>query len=131
RGQWLQDVAGAWSPDAKTRLFGGHVVDHDRSILRLMLAHPAEVVVAEGGPGHDEEPVGLEPGYREVAFDAAPAVEHLGVGDAAERAVHLVVAQALEKGERARAADRDLAEGGFVEEAGAFSRGAVFGGDRR
>src|SRR4029077_2763572 len=49
--------------------------------------------------------------------------------DAADRAIHLVVAQMLKKAERARATDLDLAEGGFVEEAGVFSGGAVLGGD--
>ena len=75
-----------------------------------MLAHPAKVMIAEGGPGDDEEPRFVEAGHREVALDPATAVEHLGVGDAPDRTVHLVVAQMLEKAQRPRAADLDLAE---------------------
>ena len=67
------------------------------------LPDPAEVVVAEGGAGDDEEPILAEARDGEVALDPAAPVEHLRVGDPADRAVHLVVAQAA-AGRRARPA---------------------------
>ena len=94
-----------------------------------MLAHPSEVVVAEGGPGDDEEAVLLEPGHREVALDPAAPVEHLGVGHAPHRMIHLVVAESLQEVEGAGTADLDLGEGRLIEEAGPLARGAVLGGD--
>ena len=60
-----------------------------------MLAQPAEVVVAKGGPGDDEEAVVVKAGYGEIAFDPAAPVQHLRVGDAPGRAIHVVVTQDL------------------------------------
>ena len=96
-----------------------------------MLAHPPEVMVAEGGPGDDEESILLEPGHREVALDPATTVEHLRVGDAAGGTVHLVVAEALQEAERPGSADLDLGKRRLVEEAGALPRGVMLGGDGR
>ena len=69
---------------------------------RQVLPDPAEVVVAEGRAGDDEEALRGQAGDGEVALDAAAPVEHLGVDDRADRAVDVVRAEALEERERAR-----------------------------
>ena len=116
----LNDVARARTPDAEARPGGGHVLDVHRAIVRLMLAHPAEVVVAKGGPGDDEEALVVEAGHREIALDPTAPVQHLRVGDAPWRAIHVVVAQALKKGQRARSGHLDLGERGLIEEPGSL-----------
>ena len=68
-----------------------------RLALVEVLPDPAEVVVAERRPGHDQEPVLGQPGDGEVALDPAPPVEHLGVDDRADRPVDVVGAQPLEE----------------------------------
>ena len=83
-----------------------------------MAANPAQVVVAEGRAGHDEEALVFEAGDGEIALDPAPPVQHLGVGDLADRTLHLVVAQALEEVERPGTTDLDLGEARLVEQRG-------------
>ena len=85
---------------------------------------------AERGAGDDPEAVVLELGDREVALDAAAAVEHLRVGDLARAADDAVVAQRLEQLGGARPADLELRERGLVEERGGLARGGVLGADR-
>src|SRR5437867_2144982 len=87
-----------------------------------MTTNPAQIVVAEGRARHDEETILPEASHREVALDPAAAVEHVRVRDAADGPIHIVGAQALEKGERAGSADLNLGEAGLVIEGGGLAR---------
>src|SRR5207237_6728690 len=96
-----------------------------------MTADPAQVVVAEGGAGDDEEPILAEPSHGEVALDPAVLVEHVRVGDATDGAVHVVGAQPLQESEGTRAADLDLGEARLVEERGGPAGGEALRTDGR
>ena len=109
-GERLHDVSRPRAPQPQAGAGAAHVIQRDRTVHRVVLAHPGQVMVAEGGPGDDEESILLEPGHREVALDPATTVEHLRVGDAAGGTVHLVVAEALQEGEGPGSADFDLGE---------------------
>ena len=83
-----------------------------------MAPEPGEVAL-QSRPGDDQQERGVrQPRDREVAFDAAAGIEHLGVDDTARFDIHVVGAQMLQEGERIAALDPDLAEGGHVEQAG-------------
>src|SRR3546814_18133735 len=74
-----------------------------------------------------------EAGDGEVALDPAAAIEDLGVGDPANGAVDVVVAQPLEELGRSGAADLDLGEARLVEQGGGVAGGPRLGtnGDRK
>ena len=80
-----------------------------------MLVQPGEVAL-QRRCGNDREEARLgQPRDREVAFDAAALVEHLGVDDAARRDVDLVGANPLQEGERILALDPDFSKRRHVE----------------
>src|SRR5579871_4801801 len=103
-----ENVAGTRTPQAEAGPACGDVGDRDRAVLGKVPAYPARVVIAERGSGDDRETVLGEPRDREVAFDAAAAVEHLGIGDLADVAGDAVVAEALEQLGGPRAGDLEL-----------------------
>ncbi len=109
-GQRRQHVARPWPPQAEARQSRGDVVQLDAAVPRQVLAHPAQVVVAEGRAGDDPEPVAGQPRDREVALDAAACVQHLGVGDGSRRTVDVVCAQVLKQRQRARSLHLELGE---------------------
>src|SRR4051794_2294983 len=92
---------------------------------------PFAVVVPKGGAGNDREALLADTGDREVALDAAPPVEHLGVGDLADVAGNLVVAEPVEVLRRPRPLDLHLRERALVEDRDRLARGAVLDADRR
>ena len=129
--QRREHVAGARAPEPEARPARGHVAHAHRAVGRRVAADPREVVVAEGGAGHDREQLLLHARDGEVALDAAAGVEHLRVGDLPDAARDAVVAQPLQVVGGARAGDLDLGEGGLVEERGALAAGDVLGADGR
>src|SRR3970282_1803583 len=96
-----------------------------------MLPDPAEVVIAEGRAGHDQEALLGEARDGEVALDATSPVEHLRVDDGADGAVDVVGAEALQEGCRAGTLDLDLGEARLVEEGRGPARRKRFRPDRR
>ncbi len=96
-----------------------------------MASQPAEVVRSERGAGDELEPVVGEARDGHVALDPAAAIEHLGVHDAADRAVDDVRAETVEERDRAGAVHVDLGEGRLVEEGGGIARRTALDLDRR
>ena len=126
-----EHVAGARPPQAEARVARGDVLDCDRAVLRRVLADPGEVVPPERRAGDDAEAILRQPRHGEVALDPAPRVQHLRVGDRADLAGDVVVAEPLEQIRRALAGDLDLGERGLVEERSRLAAGAVLDADRR
>ena len=86
---------------------------------------------AEGCPGDDHEAILRQARDREVAFDAAARVEHLGVDDRADRFVDVVGAKGLQEIAGARSLHFDLGEGCLIEERGGFAGRADVRSDGR
>ena len=128
RRQRLEDLARPRSPESEACVRRGDVLDRD--VARRVLADPREIVLAEGRPGHDPEPIVGEPGDGEVALDSAARVQHRGVGDGAHVARDPVCAQPLEERSSALAGDLDLRERRLVEERRRLAAGDVLGADR-
>ena len=105
----LLDRSSEQTDDRMSRARGPHSPRHARLEVtsRISMPSPGSRCRAiharsrrRGRPGHDLEPFGRQPGNRQVALDAAPAVQHLRVHDAPVGHVDVVRADALE--ERAR-----------------------------
>ncbi len=75
-----------------------------------MVSNPVEVVLPEGGAGDDAKPVLGRSGDGEVALDAAALVEHLRVGERADRTCDTIVREAFQELRRTAAANLDLRE---------------------
>src|SRR5690625_5434375 len=69
-----------------------HVGQLGHAAAGQVVADPGEVVGTEAGAGDDVEVLVRQPGDRQVAFNAAAAGQHLGVGDPSRRAHHVVAA---------------------------------------
>jgi len=80
---------------------------------------------ANSPAGYHPEAVLVNSGHGEVALDPAPVVEHGGVGDLANRMVHLVGGDPLEEGECAPSLDLELGERGRVKNHHPFTGGPV------
>ena len=91
---------------------------------------PGEIVRREAGAGGDVKPVGGQPRHRQVAFDAAIRVQHLGVDQPARRPVDIVGADPGQRGLGVPALDHELGERALIEQADAFAHGPVFLADR-
>jgi hypothetical protein len=97
--------------------------------LAVLLAHvqaqPAQVGVDRAGAGDDAKALAGQPRHRQIGDDPAALVEELRVDHAAHRAIDAAVADALEQRQRARAADRDLAERREVDDPDALAKRPV------
>jgi hypothetical protein len=96
-----------------------------------MRADPGQVVLAEGGACDDPETILGEPRDGEVALNPAALVQHRRIGDRADVAGDLVVAEMFEEFGGALAGHFDLRERGLVEERGGLTGGLMLGPDRR
>ena len=93
-------------------------------------AQPGRVVRAERGAGDHQERVGGQPGHGEVRLDAAARVERLRVGDVADVARDLVVADPLQKAAASGAGDLILANDDSSNSAGRLAGRRVLDADR-
>src|SRR4029079_6195177 len=118
-------------PDPEAGPLRGCVVNLDRPVIRKVPPDPLAVVVAERGAVDDREQLLAEAGDGEVALDPTARVEHLRVGDLADVAGDLVVAQPLDVGGGAGAADLHLRERALVEYGSRLPASSVLGADRR
>ena len=92
------------------------------TVRRIRVEHePAEVGVDRRRARDDPEPLLPQPRHGEVGDDPSVAVQELRVDHAPHRAVDAGVAHPLEQRQRARARDRDLAEGRQVHDADAVA----------
>ena len=125
-----QDVAGRGTPQPEARHRRRDVADRHGAVVGCVLRDPRQVVAAERGAGDDEEPLGAEPGDREVALDAAVRVEHRRVRDRRRRPGRRGWRTALEERGAPGPLDLDLGEARLVEEAGGRAGREVLGDDR-
>ena len=79
-------------------------------------------MLAKGRARHTQEAVCAGARHGKVALDAAARVERLRVHHRANRPVHIVGADVLQKGQRAGTAHFQLAEGCFVKDGSAVAR---------
>ncbi len=91
-GEWLQDLAGERTPQADAAPVA-------RDVLHLHLTgrqteHPVEL---ERTVRHHLEPVLGVARHGGVGQDAAPVVQHQGVGDGTDRLSHVLGGQVLRK----------------------------------
>ena len=70
----------------------------------------------EAGAGDDVIGIGRHPGRRQVAFDAAPGIQHLGVGETALGNSYVVGGDPGERRLRILALKRELGKRTLVEE---------------
>ena len=98
----------------QNRLGRGHVEDRD-PLIADMAAQPGQIALQRGPRNHQQERGFAKARHRQIAFDTAPGIEHLGIDQPAHRHVHLIRAKVLEKGQRIGTIDTDLPERGHVE----------------
>ena len=67
-------------------------------IVRKMFLDPAEIMFNEGCSCDEIEMVFSDPTDGEVTLNSTLFVQHLGISDRANRFIHLVVGDSLEKG---------------------------------
>src|SRR5206468_12360631 len=85
-GQRLEDLPRGRAPETEAREARGDVLDTRAAVLRELAPDPGGIVVAESRARDDAEAVLGEARDREVAFDPAPRVEHLRMGNTPDRA---------------------------------------------
>ena len=94
-----------------------------------MLAYPVQIVLAEGGPRDQHEPIVREPRDGQVAFDATLLIKHLGIRHRTRPLVHFVVTQALQDLQCPAPNDLELAKRRQVEQRRARAASHVLGAD--
>src|SRR5213593_1436650 len=94
-----------------------------------MHPHTSEIARDEVAAGRQQEAIRAPARDGQVALDPAARVEELRVDDAADRAVDVVVGQALQQRERTWPAHVELAERGEVEEPDPLADGPVLDAD--
>ena len=127
-----EDVARPRAPHPDAGPGRRDVADLDRAVVGQVLPDPAEIVVADGRPRHDQEPVRGQPGDREVGLDAATVVQHLGVDDPPDRRRRRRSRTGRWRNAQAPGPlDLDLGERALVEQPGGPARRERLGPDRR
>ena len=82
-----------------------------------MVADPAEIMGPETGAGDDVEMVGGQPRHGQVAFDPAPGVEQLGIGQPSGGFGHVIRANPVQRGHNACALQFVFGERRLIEHA--------------
>ncbi len=129
-GQLGEGLGGAGALDGELGVVVGEVVDVDAGHVADGLADPLDVLLAGAGVDDDEVVVVGELVDDDVVDEGAVGIEHgrvVGLADGELRGV--VHAELLDGGERAGAAQLDVAHVGDVEEADGGADGSVLGDD--
>src|SRR5439155_27251980 len=92
----FENVPPPRAPEAETREAAGNVPNLHTVLVAELLADPAQVMVAERRARDQPEAIFGEPGYGEIALDAAAPVQHLRVDDGPDRSIDVVGAHPLE-----------------------------------
>ena len=126
-----EDLASSRPPQADhgELLCGLAHVDKGVAVAELQ-AQPAEIAVDIPRAGDKAKAIGIEPGDRDVGCHSAVLLEQLRVDDGSCRLVEQIAGDPLEKRQRSRAADLDLAERAHVDDADALAKRGVLFGDR-
>ncbi len=126
-----EDVAGPRAPQPEADSTGRDVADRHGPIVRQVAPQPRGVVVAERGPGHEQERLVRDAGHGQVGLDPPARVEKLGVDDGPDRPIDPIGAHPLEERKGSRASDLELGERALVEQARRGARRERLGADRR
>src|SRR4030042_610635 len=124
-GQLLQYIPGLRPAQGDTGLRGSYIVYCNRAVVGQMFSDPIEIVLNEGCSRHKIKVIFSDSTDRKVALNSAPFVQHLGISDRANRSIHLVVGDSLEKGKCSRPFHLNLSERGLVNDPGLCPNGLV------
>jgi len=83
----------------------------------------------ESGAGDDQESIRGQTGDSEIAFDAAPLVQTLGIDDRPNLLIDIVGADMVQEGQGAWSAHFKFVEGSLIEQAGVFTGLKMFVAD--
>ena len=115
RGNHLHQFARLRPHHTQDRFRSRQVGDH-RKRLADMPPQPCQIAL-QSSPRHHREISRLrQPGYRQIAFNPAARIQHLGVDDPPDRHIHLIAADKVEKTASIAALDPDLAKRGQVKD---------------
>ncbi len=129
RGHGLQYLARFRSHQRQHGIGGGHIHQLGMHFGRNIAGDPIEVMRGKAGARSDVEFVLGNAGNGDVAFDAAAVVQHLGIGQGADRLGDVIGSNPRNRRLGIPALQHEFREGSLVENDGRFAHGLMFPAD--
>ena len=126
RGHARQHIARIRPHQAQHGFGGGHIGD-DGEIIAQVPSQPRQITLHCCGGNHQQIRCFRQAGDRQIAFDAAARVQHLGIDQPPRSDIDIIGADALQETAGIAPLDPDLAEGRHVIKPDILTQGHVLG----